>query len=46
MDKNWTTSDLVKLFRLNTSTKTPIIYAEKKRGNTTIFLWEKEEAYQ
>ncbi|GGF92804.1 MULTISPECIES: ParA family protein [Cysteiniphilum] len=50
MEKNWTTSDLVKLFRLNTSTKTPIIYAEKKgeipksssgkRGSISIRQWE------
>ena len=49
INKKWTTSDLIKLFRLNSSTKTPIIYAEKKgeipqsfsgrRGSISIRQW-------
>ena len=49
MNKKWTTSDLIKLFRLNSTTKTPIIYAEKKgeiplsftgkRGSISIRQW-------
>ncbi len=30
MEKQWTTSDLIRLYRLTDSSKTPIIYAEEK----------------